>query len=113
MNQQELHGFLFKLYDYADYLAGEVEKDSLDRDSYFISMLYVEAMMDTYGRGLISQSAKESGKDQSAALAEAHRRIDLLRQQIDSLRHKYNFDEAIKQAGDRIKRDWLLDKTSL
>jgi hypothetical protein len=107
MQPKELHDFLFKLYDYADYLIAELTKGNCsDANVYIASLVYIEDMMDTYGRSLVSQSMITLGADQGESLAEAHRRIDHLRQDMMQLRKEYDFNNAIEQAEKRLSRNW-------
>lgn len=106
MGSKNVHVFLFQLYDYADYLAGKIQPGNSDNGNYFISLLYIEEMMDSYGRSLICASAKDAGADESAALSEAHRRIDLLRGRIQSLYQEFDFDEILERKTEKLLRDW-------
>jgi hypothetical protein len=109
MHGKKVYDFLFDLYDYADYIAGEIQPGNADNASYFMTLIYIEDIMDTYGRGLIHTTAINSadpGIDPSEALHEAHRRIDLLRERILSLKTEYNLGATVQQFTDKINRNW-------
>lgn len=106
MDEQTLHDFLNKMYDYADYLAAAIQPENRDNGSYFMSLIYIEDILDSYGRGLILSSAKQIGLDGSAELSEAHRRLDLLRGRIHDLAQQYNFDDDLLRKSEKFKRDW-------
>lgn len=118
MKGKQLHDFLFTLYDYADTVAELIQPEIQgsigaraqthhDNAKFFLTLIYIEWIFDTYGRDLISRAATESRElDAQASLSEAHRRIDLLRQRIDSLAHQYDFNADIDRALARLATDW-------
>ena len=109
MHGKELHDFLFQLYDYADYLADQIQPSNPDNDNYFITLVFIEQYFDRIGRSEISRSATESKTvkiDPSKSLSEAHKRIDLLRNRIHTLAKEYDFDETLKSTGNQIASEW-------
>ncbi len=106
MDAQTLFKFLFQLYDYADYLADNIRPDGFDNKNYFMSLLYIEEMMDSYGRGLISRTARDINENDSKSLSDAHRRIDLLRGRIRQLQTQYGFDDVINVKTQKLLQDW-------
>ena len=85
MKSEELHKFLFQLYDYADYLTDKIQPDNRDNDQYFMSLVFIERMMDGYGRSLATDAARDTG-DHALNPDETHlktnQRINQLRQRI-------------------------------
>jgi len=115
MQGKELHDFLFKLYDYADHLADQIQPDgdNFRNNNYFLTLVMIEKFFDRIGRGEISEAAKESGCDEldsSKSLSEAHRRIDLLRDRIYRLVQEYDFDETLDYASRQLAVDWHKQK---
>lgn len=106
MDQKQLYDFLFELYDYADYLADRIQPNNPDNNNYFMSLIYIEEMMDAYGRGLINEAAHEIDQNDRDSLKEAHRRIDLLRQRINELRSTFAFDDVVTGKTQKLLRDW-------
>lgn len=111
MQGRELHDFLFKLYDYADHLADQIQSggDNFHNDNYFLTLVMIEKFFDRIGRGEISEAARQaedSGLDPSRSLSEAHRRIDLLRARIDRLVQEHDFDETLNYASRQLAVDW-------
>lgn len=109
MNGKQLHDFLFQLYDYADTLADKIEPGNVDNGKYFLSLVAIEQMFDTYARGLVSESARQSNDPSlvdSESLKEAHQRIDKLRERIHGLSKLYNFDDVLDRERDRLGREW-------
>jgi hypothetical protein len=112
MNLKQLYDFLFSLYDYADYLADNISPENMDNNSYFMSLIYIEEMMDSYGRGLIHRTALSINASDTESLAEAHRRIDLLRKRIRDLRSRYDFNgtssgkDVVQYKLEKITRDY-------
>lgn len=111
MQDRELHDFLFKLYDYADHLADHIQPDgdSFRNNNYFLTLVLIEMFFDRIGRGEISEAAKLSENSElnpHESLAEAHKRIDLLRDRISNLVKEYDFDETLRYAGEKLATDW-------
>lgn len=114
MNPKQLHDFLLKMYDFAEYEASQIMPDSQDNGQHFINLITVENLMDTYGRGAIFAAAKSQPDiDESAGLKQAHQKIDELRQRINEFYEQYDFDEDIKSLCRKLSRDWLHDKSDL
>lgn len=113
MNNTELINFLFQLYDYADYLAQNIrpENNPIDNNNYFMSLIYIEEMMDSYGRGLIMKAAHDD-ENYEQYRDEAHRRIGILRSKITELRNTYEFTDTtrgldvIQYKTEKLLRDW-------
>ena len=106
MDTKKLHDFLFQLFDYADYLVNEINPNNRDNNEYFLSLIYIEDIMDKYGRGLISETGRELNPEDTESLNEAHRRIDDLREKINSLKSEYNFSGVVSRRAESLIRDW-------
>lgn len=106
MDQKQLYDFLFRLYDYADHLADSIKPNNPDNNNFYISLIYIEEMMDSYGRGLINETAHQINQNDRDSLKEAHRRIDLLRQRINQLRDEFDFDDVVTGKTEKLLRDW-------
>lgn len=107
MQAEELHNFLFELYDYADYLADQITPDNDRNSAYFLNLVYIEKLFDTLGRGKIYDAAKEMGEtDPGKSLSEAHRRIDKLRERIAGFVEQYDFDRALDIEATKMQLDW-------
>lgn len=111
MPSQELHNFLFKLYDFADYIADEIESGrTQDVGGYFLTLVYIEQIFDRYGRGLIRNSSIAAGSTQdeaSVALGLAHKRIDSLRNRLETLVENGNFDKTLEDAAKALTSVWV------
>lgn len=110
MSPKELYDFLFKLYDYADYLAEEIKPGNYDNKNYYMSMIYIEEIMDSYGRGLINSAAHQLDENDRDSLREAHKRIDALRQKIYDLKQSYDFEDVVAGKTEKLTRDWGFKK---
>lgn len=109
MQPKQIHDFLFQLYDYADYLADRIEAGDPESRMFFLTLVFIEKMFDTYGRGLVSESAEEANDptlDRSESLKEAHRRIDVLRARIDQLAKINNYDNVLEDYGHQLTAEW-------
>lgn len=106
MDSKKLHDFLFQLFDYADYLVEEINPNNPDNNNYFMSLIYIEDMMDKYGRGLISKTGRELNPEDTESLEDAHRRIDYLREKINLLKDIYDFNGVVSKRSDSLIRDW-------
>ena len=100
---------MIELLDFADEISDMIQSDDSDRNSYFMTLIYVEDILDKYGRGLASQSAHDF------ALAEEqiteirvylNTRLEALRSRIRDLSQTYDFDEVITERGQGMLRDW-------
>lgn len=109
MNTKPLYEQIFNLLDFADTIVGMLETEASERSNYFMTLIYVEDILDKYGRGLILHSALDSGKSQEesrALMAEANQRMDKLRRQIRNYSQQFDFDELLKTKGERMYQDW-------
>lgn len=107
MKEQDIPIFLLELFDYADYIADRIQPNSLDNSSYFLTLVYIEDIMDAYGRGLIYRSLKNSDEVKaSATQSEAVQRLELLRGRIRSLSQQYDFDDTLTHCGKGMYQDW-------
>lgn len=109
MQPKQVHDFLFQLYDYADYLADRIEAGDPESRMFFLSLVFIEKMFDTYGRGLISESAHNANDPAlsgSESLTEAHRRVDVLRARIDQLAKANNYDSVLEDYSHQLATEW-------
>ncbi len=111
MQGKELHDFLFRLYDYADQLADEIQVggDRVANSNNFLMLVMIEKFFDRVGRSQIHQAASEAedlGLNASESLSEAHRRIDLLRSKIYHLYHQHDFSEVLDGVSRQFATEW-------
>ena len=104
MQNQDFQDFLFKLYDFTDRLADEAQFDPSQESVRILTLIFIEQYFDSIGRGEISQAARESGADAQQSLSEAHKRIDELRGQINSLVSNI---EPMERYAREIVAQWL------
>lgn len=99
--------YIFTLLDFADDLVARITDEEMFKHQYFITLIQIEYVLDSYGRGLVLYEAKEQGRpDADALFKEAERRMDALRLTIRRLAQTYDFDDALRQYTDMIARDW-------
>jgi hypothetical protein len=106
---RQLHDFLFELYDFAYLLSTKMldsNKPYATDASFYPLMVYIEDIMDTYGRQLILESAKAANLDEEESLREAHARLDTLREMMKKLREIPLVIDAVDVASKRIKNNW-------
>jgi hypothetical protein len=106
MNAKPLYQYIFDMLDYADVITAKITPEEHDKDNYFMTLVYVEDILDKYARGLVLQSATESGQDGSMYLKLATDRMDGLRRTIRKLSQLYDFDEILRKRGDSLYQDW-------
>lgn len=109
MNQKFLFQYIFEMLDYGDEISKLIQPDGRDNDSYFMTLVYIERILDNYGRGLVRQSARAVGYDDqqvNALVSEANVRMDILRKAIRAYSQMYNFDDSLKTWGEGMYRDW-------
>lgn len=113
MKPNELHDFLFNIYSYADYLANQIQPGNTENNILFVNLIYLESLMDSMGRVYVFQAAQAAGLDANKELNRAHHQLDTLRQRMHELWQQNDFDQSVQEVADKIRRDWLRDKSSL
>lgn len=107
MTEKPMYQYIFEMLDYADRIAALIQPGEYDNENYFMTLIYIEDILDKYGRGIAYQGAS-GGEDSDGhdRLVLATKRMDLLREQIRHFSQMYDFDEAIKDRGDSMYRNW-------
>jgi len=101
--------YMSDLLDFAEQVSTRIQQDEFDNNSYFMTLVYVEDILDKYGRGLASQSAREAGFAEEQILAirrDLNIRLETLRAQIRDLSQLYNFDQAMVERSQSMIKDW-------
>jgi hypothetical protein len=109
MNNAQLHDFLFDLYDFADTIAAKIQPGEPENNSYFMTLVYIEDIMDKYGRGLVldaAQTADPPTTDPQALLRTANERLNQLRERIETLAREYNMGETITARAQQLAARW-------
>jgi hypothetical protein len=111
MNNKEIIAYIFSTYDFADVLVKKIqnEEETENRQHFFLTLLYIEKIMDVYGRELIVRNAHEiqdASIDPDALLTEAHKRIDALRKHIHTFLDTREFTSTFQESGTAITRNW-------
>ncbi len=110
MQSKQIHDFLFQLYDFADYLADQIELGNQDSQMYFLTITFIEKLFDAYGRGLINECSYDMGSDGNSdktySLKHAHQRIDLLRARINEVKVGRNFDPILEKYAKELLTCW-------
>jgi hypothetical protein len=106
---KQKYSHIFNLLDFADELINRIKPGELDNGNYFMTLVYIEDVLDTYGRGFVLTTARESGhsdNEASALMYTATARMDLLRQAINDLSQVYDFNDVLDGKAERFRRDW-------
>lgn len=101
--------YIFNVLDFADELAGRIKPDNPDNSNYFMTLVYVEDILDKFGRGFVLKMATESGHSSDEANNLMHQtttRLDTLRQKISGFVQSYDFDETLDNKAEQLKREW-------
>lgn len=107
MNEKALHEHIINLLDYAERLIGLIEEDENDRDNYFITLVYIEDIIDTYGRSMVHRSIIDSDIDDDGSTKDqVNKRLDELRSNIKSLVEKYDFNDALQSHTHKLMDTW-------
>lgn len=106
MEEKPLYKYIFDMLDYAEIISTKIKPGDHDNNNYFMTLVYVEDILDKYGRGLVIDSANESGQDGSELLKLANERMDKLRKTIRNLSQVYDFDEILINRGKGLYQDW-------
>ena len=100
---------MIELLDFADEIGDLIQQDDFDKNSYFMTLVYVEDILDKYGRGLASQSARDTAltEEQTSEIRKhLNARLDALRLRIRNFSQAYDFDEILTERGQFMLRDW-------
>lgn len=112
MNKQP-YEHIFNLLDFADELAGRIKPGNPDNGNYFMTLVYVEDILDKFGRGFVLTTVQESGRSNDEAdnlMHQATTRMDSLRQTIRQFAQLYDFDEVLDNKAKQLKREWHKQK---
>lgn len=104
-----MYEYMSDLLDFAEQVGAMIQQDEFENNSYFMTLVYVEDILDKYGRGLASQSAREAGytdEQVSVIRRDLNTRLETLRAQIRNLSQLYNFDQAMIERSQSMIRDW-------
>ncbi len=107
--EKPLYEYLFELLDFSDKLLELMPDENWD-NSYFMTLVYIEDVFDKYGRGMVLQSAQDSGKSYDEArslMSEANKRMDTLRSAIRKLAQERDYDETLKNRSEELVRNWV------
>lgn len=104
-----MYQYMIELLDFADEIDNLIQPDDFDKNSYFMTLVYVEDILDKYGRGLASQSARQAAltEEQVTAIRQhLNMRLDALRLRIRAHSQAYDFGEVMAERGRGMLRDW-------
>lgn len=104
-----LYQYIFDLLDYADAIAERISPSEPEKNNYFMTLVYIEDILDKYGRGLVVQSSREAGEDEADSrelLKRANQQMDALRKKIRLYSQQYDFDEVLSSRGKLMYEDW-------
>jgi len=62
-----LYQYIFDMLNYAEELTKHISPDEPDSSNYFMTLVYIEDILNKYGRGLVRQSAYEVSRNSSKA----------------------------------------------
>ena len=81
----------------------------MDANPIFMTLVHIEEVLDTYGRGMAHRSMVDTGVD-SDQIAEAsssiNKRLNELRNHIRELAQKHDFDQALKDSAEEAFKNW-------
>jgi hypothetical protein len=100
---------MIELLDFADEIGDLIRQDDFDKNSYFMTLIYVEDILDKYGRGIASHSARDTALTEeqiSEIRKHLNARLDALRSRIRNFSQAYNFDDVITERSQGMLRDW-------
>lgn len=101
-----LYQYIFDMLDYADALIPLIQPNESDNGNYFMTLLYIEDILDSYGRSFVRHSADASGEDGQIHMVNATRRMDELRTNIQELATTFDFEETIRLKNESMTRNW-------
>ncbi len=112
MNNEPTYKKIINLLDFAEELiplADPGGPEYMDANPIFMTLVHIEEVLDTYGRGMAHRSMVDTGID-SDQIAEAsssiNKRLNELRNQIRVLAQTHNFDQALKDSAEEAYKNW-------
>jgi len=109
MNTKPMYQYMAELLDFAEEISARIHQDEFENESYFMTLIYIEDILDKYGRGLASRSARDRGLTKEQILTvriDLNTRLEALRAKIRNLSQAYDFDQAMTERAQSIIRDW-------
>jgi hypothetical protein len=99
--------YVFTLLDFADELVPRIKDDEMFMHQYFITLIQIEYVLDSYGRGLVRYAARDEGRaDAEELFTVAEQRMDALRVQLRVAAQTHDFDDTIREYTEMVSRDW-------
>ena len=112
MNNKPLYEDIFNLLDFAERLVPLVDNDEDDRNNYFMTLIYIEDVIDSYGRSMVNRSSIEAGVDSEKNTElrnEANQRLKALRDNISEFTKKYDFNSTLESHAHDLVKTWSKD----
>ncbi len=96
----QTNGYMEQLIAFGDEIVRRLELEPQERDNYFMTLVYIEDILDKYGRG-----SAWIGADQSHRMM-VNKKMNDIRGVIRKYSQDYNFDEVLRAKGEQIYRGW-------
>jgi hypothetical protein len=109
MNSKPLYQHFTDLLDFSEEISALIQPGEPEINSYFMTLVYIEDILDKYGRGLASQSVRQAGFTEeqiSTYRSGLNQRLEMLRARIRSLSQSYNFDQVLLEKGQTMVKEW-------
>ena len=100
---------IFNLLDFADEIAGRITPEASNKEQYFMTLVYIEDILDKYGRSFVRQEAIRAGlpdEESNSLTSEVNRRMDELRTTLAQLVQQYDFDTTLDHKISQFQREW-------
>lgn len=106
---KESYRYIFDLLDFADDIIAQISPEDADKEMHFMTLVYIEDILDKYGRGLVVESGRATGlsEDDIANLKySANERMDAMRKTLAELVKQHDFDSTLDGKIEQFKREW-------
>ena len=108
MESKPMYQYIFDMLEYADKIATLIQPGNSDNGNYFMTLIYIEDILDKYGRGLVFTSANEIGEDGHELMIAATQRMDHLRATLHDLMITGQYNDVLETRCRTMVRDWTL-----
>lgn len=105
MSVKNIAQYIFDLLDYAEEINKLIEPGN-DNANYFMTLVYIEDILDKYGRSFMSDYSAVEGVDIRQLSSVVNQKLNILRGNIRKHSQLYDFDQVIQQRGESMLKDW-------
>jgi hypothetical protein len=100
MPQKHLYQHIQDQIDFAETILGGINAGSINKQRYFMTLVYIEDILDGYGRDVIAEDGRASGMPEDELTELKHRANAVM----DRIRHQLRTDIQTEGYADEVVR---------